>query len=486
MRKFNKNSIKINLPKQSLEHTLQLEGEKKNKEVNMSQYAAIACNRFGLGAAPGEIESVASDPKAWLSKQLDSTLSDTFPSSGLSTTADTLYEFMMLNRERRALKKSGADITDITKKRRNFLRSTQKTETDRRLNFSVETQSPFYERLTRFWTNHFSVSAKNGQMRLIVGAYEREAIRPNIMGSFANLAEQAIFHPAMLMYLDNQGSIGPNSKVGLRRAKGLNENLAREVMELHTITTNAHYSQEDVTEFARALTGWTIRRNWKRPDLFGRSAFGKNRHEPGIRYVLGQPYDEAGGDQAKNILLDFCSNENTAHNVAYKLAKHFLADSPPATLVDKLKAAFLDTGGNLKAVYEVLIDAYEMWESAPQKVKTPQELITSTARLIGLDAAMTNRPNAVLRSFAQTQFGAPTPEGWSDDAADWIGADALTKRIEWANRVGKRNADLDALDLIQQALGETLGDDSRESIARAESASDALALALLCPEFQRR
>lgn len=448
----------------------------------MSIEAAIAVTRFGLGAKAGEIDTVGGDPRAWLLRQLVPKAIASFGARGLSPSKTVLTNASKAARNMRA--KTGD--ADSQKAFRRMLRQTAQAEIMARTTHAVSTEYGFHERLVRFWSNHFTVAANNRQTRLIAGAYEREAIRPHILGSFADLAEQAIFHPGMLIYLNNIQSLGPNSRAGRRRARGLNENLAREVLELHTVSPRANYTQDDVTAFAKALTGWSVGNHRLGKMRQGEAFFSEHLHEPGRQTVLGRRYTDTGGAQAKTILRDLCRSPHTADHIALKLARHFVSDDPPVELVSRLSRVFQTTGGDLKAMYAALIAADETWFATAQKLKTPDEIIVSTGRLIGLKRVFAGDPKRLFESFAQTPFSAPTPQGWPDDAEAWSGPDALMKRIEWANRVAERNAALDARQLLLQGLGARVSAATHRAVARAESPSQAIALALLSPDFQLR
>ena len=448
---------------------------------------AIAVTRFGLGAMPGEIEGI-DDPKAWLLKQIDPACLAEWSFESSIPSKQLLSDLQMHSMEIRT-NKTAARSDQSVEKRRVYLRSARqimKRDVVNRAAFGATTTASFHERLVRFWSNHFSISARNIQTRLIAGAYEREAIRPYILGDFTTLARQAVLHPGMLIYLDNVQSIGPNSRGSRRGRRGLNENLAREVLELHTVTMAANYSQADVTEFARALTGWTVGNHRDGQDHRGEAVFAERIHEPGTRTILGKNYGQTDGAQAEAILRDLCMRPETAHNIAFKLARHFVSDTPPPSLVTRLAKVFLETDGNLGELYTVLIHAPEAWQREPQKVKTPDDLLTSTARLIGVKAVFAGKPKAVYVSLAQRPFYAPTPEGWPDEAGSWLGPDALMKRIEWANRVAERSPNLDARALLEQGLGELASTALSQAVRDAESGRQALALALMSPSFQRR
>lgn len=449
----------------------------------MTTEGAIAAIRFGLGARPDEIKTASDNPQEWLRAQLTAESADRFPTD-LASSRDALLAYQAYRRSRRDM----ADNTDSDASR-NYSRDLREliaTETLKRAQFGAQTPAPFHERLTRFWSNHLSVSGRNRRTTVAAGSYEREAIRPDILGSFANLAVGAILHPGMLIYLDNARSTGPNSRRGSRRDRGLNENLAREVLELHTVTPASGYSQEDVTEFAKALTGWTVGARRAEESQKGTTIFEERMHEPGARTVLGKTYRQNGGEQAIAILRDLCNHPQTAANISYKLARHFVSDTPPPALVERLTQAFKDTDGNLMALYAVLIDAPEAWSPSLSKVKTPDELLTSTARLIGVENVFPRRPRDIYESFAQHPFRAPSPEGWPDTADAWLGPDAMLKRIEWANELAERMATTDARMLLLDALGPLASAATLQSVARAESGQQALVLALMSPDFQRR
>ena len=453
----------------------------------MTIKSAIAATRFGMGAMPGEIAGI-DEPQSWLLEQVDPNHVPVWPYDNTVSSKQLLTELQVHAMARRQNK--AADMSDqIEAERSAYMRNARqimKRDVVTRAAFGATTHASFHERLVRFWANHFSISARNIQTRLIAGAYEREAIRPYVLQDFTTLASQAIFHPGMLIYLDNVQSIGPTSRGSRHGRRGLNENLAREVLELHTVTLAANYSQEDVTEFARALTGWTVGNHRDGQNHRGESVFSERIHEPGNRRVLGKDYRQAGGDQARAIVRDLCLHPDTAHNVAYKLARHFIADEPPLSLVNRLTSLFLETDGDLRELYKALILAPEAWQDEPQKVKTPDELLTSTARLIGVRAVFAGEPKKVYQSLAQQPFHAPTPEGWPDEASSWLGPDALMKRIEWAKRVADRSPELDARLLLEEGLGALASAELSQTVSRAESGNQALVLALMSPEFQKR
>jgi uncharacterized protein (DUF1800 family) len=365
-----------------------------------------------------------------------------------------------------------------------------------RLRHSVTTDRPFIERLTHFWTNHFAVSIDKIALLGIAGAFEREAIRPHVLGRFTDLLLSVERHPAMLLYLDNHLSVGPGSRAAqaAKRRKngrqvGINENLAREILELHTLGVNGGYTQQDVTTFAQVLTGWSIGGNVGRmkqgePGTF---TFRELLHEPGAKTVLGKRYAEGDESQGAAVLRDLAVNPATATFIATKLARHFIADEPPASAVERLAKVFLKTEGDLPTVYRELIGSSESWSQPLAKYKTPADYIVSTHRALGLPVDAKRRGLASFEVLGQRTFSPGSPAGWPDRSADWDGASALLKRIEWADAIGQRvGTRHNAADLAPQVLGANLGTDTRIAIDRAASGAQALTLMLTSPEFLRR
>ena len=465
---------------------------------------AIAATRFGLGAKGGEIAEAARDPRGWLKAQIRPGGAETF-STGGEASNQRLAEFRDYRRQRLMAEQSGpakADGDDPVMKARQFVRDNASGDILARVQLATQTEAGFRERWALFWANHFTVSAIKVQVAGLVGPFENEAIRPRVFGRFADLLAAAETHPAMLLYLDQAQSVGPNSPAARFQARrgrrgaaedgaaprqaGLNENLAREILELHTVGVGGGYAQADVTEFARALTGLSI----ARPQDSGVEGvvFRGQTHEPGARTVMGVRYAEGGKEQAGAILADLAAKPQTARFVCTKIARHFVADDPPPALVARLEKAWLATGGDLARVAEALIDAPEAWTPPPAKLKTPYEFVVSSYRAVGGEPRGIGQVNGVLGGLGQRPFGAPSPKGWADEAAPWAASDALVKRMQFAQQlaavVGPRVQDPSAL--AQRTLGARLGQPSATAIARAESRPEAIALLLMTPEFQRR
>jgi uncharacterized protein (DUF1800 family) len=355
-----------------------------------------------------------------------------------------------------------------------------------RIQHATATEAAFLERLAMFWSNHFCVSANKGPVRGIAGAYEREAIRPNVLGRFADMLLAVAQHPAMLVYLDNAQSIGPNSRAGINRGRGLNENLAREILELHTLGADGGYTQEDVTNLARILTGWTVGTLDSPAAEPGKFFFAPARHEPGDWTVLGKRYRDQGQLSGQAVLRDLAQHPATARHIARKLARHFIADDPPAAVVQKLETTFLGTGGDLGAVARALVEQPQAWAAPPAKVLPPYDFLVAAARGFALEA----KPQEVLRLatlLGQPLWRPPAPAGWPDSDGAWAGPSALRERLrvaEVAARQATRLADPRAV--ADDILGDAMGTPTRQAIARAETREQGLELLLMSPEFQRR
>ncbi|MEM7653763.1 MAG: DUF1800 domain-containing protein, partial [Pseudomonadota bacterium] len=403
-----------------------------------------------------------------------------------SSKAATIAVFESLQKLRAAKKAAKQDGTKkVMREMRGHLRI-YANEVVARSRHAMQTESSFHERLVRFWSNHFTVSGTKQLLMGLVGPFEREAIRPHVLGTFRDMLQAVEHHPGMLIYLDNIGSIGPNSRVGKRRGRGLNENLAREILELHTLGVDGGYTQSDIEELARAITGWTVGNKRLGRERMGESLFASMMHEPGARTVLGRRYSEGGEKQGRAILDDLARHPSTARHIATKFARHFIADLPPASAVSTLERVFLQTYGNLAEMAGTVVSMQETWASAGSKFKTPEELIISSTRALGTPLDDPKALRSTYAALGQTPFRAPSPAGWSDMAEDWAGADAIRKRLEWANQLAGKFQNLDARAFLQTALGRLASNDTNIAISQAESGRQAFILALMSPQFQRR
>jgi len=469
-----------------------------------TQAAALALHRFGFGPARDSIAAIASDPRGALIADLDrpgaGRLAANLPSSAAAARA--VFDFQAERRAQqklalrlqKAAENSGgaqavtefANLTlseaGLTPHQPPLPARLLQDEAKLRFDAAVNAKIGFVERLVWFWSNHFCISAD--KIVAMAGPYEREAIRPHVLGRFGDMLLAVDSHPGMLFYLDNVESMGPDSIAGIDRDKGLNENLARETLELHTLGVRTGYTQADVTNFAKVLTGWT----WfppSEPVHGGEFVFNPILHEPGDQTVLGKQYPESGIAQARAVLVDLARHPATAHHIAEQLAAHFVADQPPPSLVAKLEKTFNDSGGDLKAVAATLIGADEAWTPQRSKLKTPAEWIVAILRLTNSGPAM---PIGMIMG-AQAQLGAALwrpaePNGYSDREAAWL--DGVPHRLDIANQFANRLATgAEPLQLLDTALGPLASPQTRETIARAENPAQALTLLVMSPEFLR-
>jgi uncharacterized protein (DUF1800 family) len=458
--------------------------------------AAIALTRFGLGARPGEISLAAPDPEGWLEGQIvgsggDLSLADS------TLTRQRLSALFQNQAEEKVIQTSGLKPEQVAEKLGLLRKQTQAFTAEDfldRIVLATRTPHGFRERWSLFWCNHLSVSAIKPATAVLCGPYDREAIRPHVFGRFERLLTSSIQHPAMLHYLDQTGSIGPNSVAAVRlrsrasavRDAGLNENLAREILELHTVGVNGGYGQPDVVEFAKCLTGWTVGAA-NRPEQTGRFIFRDDAHEPGVRTVLGRQYAESGLDQGLCVLRDLAAAPATIRRLCLKLARHFVSDTPNPDLVRRLVRAWNRSDGDLATVATALVRAPEAWATPAQKFKTPYEWLTSSYRSVDRVPSSFAEIAPTLTNLGQRPFYPPSPEGWSDETAYWASPDGLIKRMAWAERFSGSVANkLDPPTVAKDCLGSRLSPLTAKTIARAGSRREALALLMLSPEFQRR
>jgi len=476
--------------------------------------AAAALHRFGFGPRAGSIASVAADPRGAMLAELDRPGAGRIADSDLLTTGEAARAVFDFRQERKAgrlaLRAESEAKKAEAKKVADAAMAAGKSETAQaeikqmggapaatmqaatakanpgpgipqqiyleeakaRFDSALNAEIGLVDRLTWFWSNHFCVSADKGQVRPLCGAYEREAIRANVLGKFSDMLLAVESHPAMLMYLDNAGSIGPNSIAGQRRGKGINENLAREILELHTLGVHGGYSQEDVTHFAKVITGWTFSPLKQDPQHGGEFVFNDRMHEPGAQNVLGRGYNEGGYEQGRAVLSTLARHPATAKHIATKLVRHFIADDPPPALVDRLAKRFLDTGGDLKELTKTLLSA-------------PEEWVMSSMRASGMMISDVRRVINTLNMLGEPLWRPPAPKGFPDESAAWL--DGLAQRLDIANEIARRVGGMtDPETVADDALGPLASVETRETLGRAESRQQALALLLMSPEFQRR
>jgi uncharacterized protein (DUF1800 family) len=480
--------------------------------------AALALSRFGLGARDGSLTAISSDPRGALRQEITGRALALPNGPELRPTPALLVDLAEFLKERkleRERKKDKAGAQDPAKpmSRRAMMTGGQNgapanpaapamverpqlvflAEVEARFNGTLrEPAIGFPERLTMFWANHFAVAVSKGPaLRMLAGAFEREAIRPHVFGRFEEMLLAVESHPAMLAFLDNQQSIGPDSRAGGRSKRGLNENLAREIMELHTLGVDGGYSQRDVTSLSRIITGWTIERDQKDPHGVplgqpGTFVFNPNAHEPGTQSLLGVGYPDNGVEQGRAALRALARHPSTARHIATKLARHFVADTPPPSLVARLADTFARTRGDLPALYLALIGSDEAWAPELAKMRSPLEYVVALLRASG-GQPKPQQVTGTLNALGQPIWNPSGPNGFPDTVAAWASSEGLATRIDVANLVAAATPGSDDPRRFARAiLGPLLSAQTDQAMARAADRKQALSLAYLSPEFQRR
>jgi uncharacterized protein (DUF1800 family) len=512
-----------------------------------SQSALVALNRFGLGArggASGDFLNAASDPRGFVKAELARPNGGLLEVPGLQSTpalgkAVFDYQFEIQQARDAAAKQAapapeGQTPPDTKTQRRNLslnsiamdmapkepaakptenpdaamapaetmrpsapkpppaplniIQKTFRAEALARLQRAVIADCGFVERLVVFWSNHFCISAnKGGPARMWAGSFEREAIRPHVLGRFSDMLKAVEQHPAMLFFLDNQQSLGPDSRAGKNRNRGLNENLAREILELHTLGVGGGYSQDDVTSLANVITGWTYAGRLGQLGAPGAFVFNANAHQPGAQRVMGKIYDASDVAQGEAVLADLARHPSTAKFIAAKFARHFVADDPPPALVARLADVFARTDGDLKALATALVDSDDAWKAPLSKMRSPYEFLVASGRLLAQIPNDPGRYLTALNTLGQPLWSPAGPNGFPDSNAAWAAPEGMKLRLDISAQMASRLADgVDPRDLLELVAADAASSETRKTIERAESRQQALALLLMSPEFQRR
>lgn len=353
----------------------------------------------------------------------------------------------------------------------------------------VETKQGFRERLAFFWSDHFTARGKSAVVKFGTSPYIEEAIRPHIAGKFEDMLIAAVTHPLMLFYLDQGQSVGPNSQRGKNKGTGLNENLAREVLELHTLGVDGPYTQKDVRQLAELFAGLSY-------NVSGEFRFKKSHVEPGAENILGKSYGERGNlDDVHAVLRDLARHPATARHIAFKLAQHFISDQPEPSLVDTLTDAYLDSKGNLLSVYVALLNHPASWSRALVNVKRPVDFMATSLR--ALDAGASALARSTERDLLNTLFtplqimGMPWeapngPDGWPEENSFWITPQFMAARLGWALAAPQqlKRTLPDPREFAKVALGEVPADVAFVADA-AENRWEGIALVLTSPAFQK-
>lgn len=459
----------------------------------MSFTPEIAAVRFGEGLSPDVSVPTSSDDVLAKLTGPDRAASD-YPVRSFTDHLPSMRKVAMHQRAYRQ-GKDGANADDL----RNAVKEARRAHERQLLQDfasafarSITTEDGFRERLSRFWADHFTVAGKNRLTRFATPGFVEEAIRPNLVGKFEELLIAAATHPMMLDYLDQINSVGPNSRAGKRGRRGINENLARELLELHTVGVGARYSQTDVGQLSELLTGLTF--NFRKGAHF-RAEFA----EPGAETVLGRTF-EAQDDGIKTIreaLRYLARHEATAAHISFKIAAHFTADDPDRDLVDQMTRRYIDTNGDLLTVYQVMLEHPASWSSFGAKVKQPIDFITSGFRALSVP------PQSILQlgrgkmsafvlgpmtSMGQSWFRPNGPDGWPDRNSDWITPHGLAARLQWAMSAPSAifRALPDPRQFVDSALGPLADNAVRFAAKSAESRREGIGLVLASTDFQRR
>ncbi len=460
----------------------------------MRPRALTALTRFGLGPRPGDYDAIKADPVEYVRAQCfrpESALitADLGSTAQIGGTYRDMDETFKVTRKAEAAKgATDADRAEADRARstrRDFIQASYLGEVEARFDHAVATNDPFIERLVLFWSDHFTIEiASSPVVRVLAGNFEREAIRPYVLGYFSDMLAAATTHPAMLIYLDNWRSVGPNSRIGRRRGTAsVNENLARELLELHTLGVNGGYTQEDVIALAETLTGWTggVSRG------AGNSLFDMRRHETGPRTILGKTYQSRGQLQLQEVLPDLATHASTARHIATKMAKYFVSDNAPEALIEELTDTFMVTGGDLREMALVLVESDHGWAGEPSKTVPPYDFMVGAVRATNAEIDDPRRIVNAARALAQLVWGPPSPAGWPSEDDAFLGGDALLERIDFARELARRDAKIGrAQDLAKALMGDALDPFVAEAVDRAEDQQQALVLLLMSPVFHRR
>ncbi len=482
------------------EHSIQEPSMQNQSKVEPSMSASpmslasfgkehIAVNRFGYGARGDELTQAKYNPKQWvISQLLPVSFNESLPNSHAIFIAHG--KFVQAKKQQKMLAKKASSSQAKSNNNTEFKKLKKVAHTAFRdlcadtINQAISSSHSVSWRLFDFFSNHFSVSTSGQLMGGLAATLEREAIAPHLLGDFSDMLLAVEQHPAMLIYLNNEKSFGPNSRMAKKRKVGLNENLAREIMELHTLGVDGGYSQEDVIELAKGITGWSVKRP-KRDHGTG-FIFRAYGHEPGTRTLLGKRYSQKMAVQGGQMLGDLAMHPNTARHVCRKLVHHFVSEKAPESLINKMQNTWLENNGNINKVMQTLFSADEAWLDDMQKFKTPREFVISTYRALAPKVVKSKMLLYSLDNLGQKPFNAGSPAGYSDDESDWLGASALMARIEWSTLISGQFKRISSEKMMATAFGKSTSKNTYQLVMRAESRQQSRILFLMSPEFQRR
>lgn len=453
----------------------------------MSVSSVLAVHRFGLGARQGEIDAMGRDPVGQLLSQVKKP--ELPRTKGLMPAFEVMRAHHKHRAKIKAFQKKQAASNEMLKKPKkepNPVAVAYRGETGARWKHYKETNTPFAERLTMFWSNHFAVSAQQNRLRGMVGAYEREAIRPHINGNFADMLIAVAKHPAMLIYLNNAESIGPNSTAGQRRNKGLNENLARELLELHTLGVDGGYQIKDIQALAKGITGWSAGGPRSKGNE-GKFLFRARAHEPGTQLFLGDHYrSDASTRIGEDMLMRMARHPSTALFIAGKLARYFVSDTPSDDLVKSMARAFYHSEGGLMPTYEAMLRHPDAWAETGGTFKPPIDFLASAVRSFDANLRVPEINQAAVL-LGQRMWYVSSPQGYKTDQKTWVTSDSLKTRVDVAVKfAGRTTLNAEPLKYARDILGARLSDETELALVRAADTPQAIAIMLMAPEFQRR
>ena len=432
-------------------------------------------NRLSFGPSPGEVQRVESiGVDRYIQEQLSP---DSIPEPQNLTNQLSQLKTLKLNpvtlyRESQPIRQGNQKPSlEEMKAARDRARLVMQQAVQARLLRATESPRQLQEVMVDFWYNHFNVYAGKGPDRFWVGSYEQEAIRPYVLGRFRDLVEATARHPAMLFYLDNWQNTAPGSPGARGRDQGLNENYARELMELHTLGVDGGYTQQDVMALARILTGWGYRPlNQPTGEDGSPFYFEPKRHDFSDKVFLGQTIKGSGAAEVKQAINILASSPATAHHISYQLAQYFVSDNPPDTLVKHLQERFLASDGNIREVLDTLFHSKEFWDSANfnAKFKTPLQYVVSAVRATGMEVNNTQPMLTILQELGMPVYGYLTPDGYKNTEEAWLNPDAMTRRISFATAIANGRVPLSAMPPISQ---------SKTNLRRPSQPVDAVKLA---------
>lgn len=441
--------------------------------------AIVAIKRYGLGPKPGAVDRIGSDVVGALQRELDNPGWAAISDSTLPSYADACAK--------------AADVSVAEAHARVELRA--------RINKALKPEIGLLERLVQFWSNYFSVCITRANVcAATIGQLERDVIRKHVLGNFTDMLVGVYKHPAMIAYLDNDFSVGPNSPYGVTRLFSLNENLAREMLELHTVGKYSNYKQSDIVAAAKILTGWSYVRSSEARNgtnggsmaNLGQFIYRDSWHEPGTHTVLGRSFSRTGIDQGLDMLRFLGQHSRTGENIAFRMLRHFKANTPSASDIAVLRNAFVNSGGDLKAVTEAMLSLPDAFESSPKKFVPPYDMLMSYFRAMGVQSLTTANELQFLeplRNLYQMTWVCPSPSGYSDLSRDWASTDAMVTRSKITYAVVKQIADIDDIEPAERAMSllkTFIRRSTYEAVAANTWPRNGLSILLMSPEYQTR